>query len=73
MAYIGAESPLVVWTAGSLLEDGLTDTCIHLLGDMEDTEDEALPGQDGSQGFIIYNWFGPFLLGAPSRYLRGRC
>jgi hypothetical protein len=73
MAYIGTERDLAVWMAGAPHEDGLTETCIHLLGDDEESEEETYNRSEPSRGFIIQDWFGPFLLGPPSRFLRGRC
>jgi|YelNatPaOPRAMG01_1025707.scaffolds.fasta_scaffold172041_1 hypothetical protein len=73
MAYIGTERGQAVWFAGGLQDDGLTDTCICLLGGEEDPENGAQHGSKESRGFIIHDWFGPFLLGPQSRYMRGRC
>ncbi|MDI6852603.1 MAG: hypothetical protein QME75_03220 [Deltaproteobacteria bacterium] len=73
MAYIGTERELAMWMAGAPHEDGLAETCIYLLGDDGDPGDEAYSRSEPSRGFIIQDWFGPFLLGPPSRFLRGRC
>ncbi len=73
MAYIGTEGYLAIWMAGALQDDALAENCIHLLGGEEDTEEEDQHSSEASRGFIIQDWFGPFLLGPQSRFLRGRC
>ena len=73
MAYIGTERDLAAWLAGALQEDALAETCIHLLGEDDNSEEETYRPSEPSRGFIIQDWFGPFLLGPTSRYLRGRC
>jgi len=74
MAYIGKDKYLAVWTAGAPQDDALAETCIHLLkGEEGPEEDEPHQNSDDSRGFIIHDWFGPFLLGPQSRFLRGRC
>jgi len=72
MAYIGADGYLTAWVVGSLQEDVLANSCIHLLEAAEPAEEEN-PSSEPSRGFIIQDWFGPFLLGPSSRFLRGRC
>ncbi len=73
MAYIGSDPYLASWYVGRLAEDMLAESCIFLLGQGEaEAECEPQAG-DASQGYIIRDWFGPFLLGPASCYLRGRC
>jgi hypothetical protein len=72
MAYIGTDRYMAVWTAGDLHDDALADSCIHLLG-AEDEAEGSQTSSEESRGFIIEDWFGPFLLGPQSRFLRGRC
>lgn len=73
MAYIGTDRYLAAWMAKAFQEDALAESCIHLLGEEEDSGEETYQRSEPSLGFIIQDWFGPFLLGPPSRYLRGRC
>jgi hypothetical protein len=73
MAYIGTEGYLAMWKAGALQEDALAETCVYLFGNEEEPEEGPQPSGEGSRGFIIQDWFGPFLLGPQSRFLRGRC
>ena len=72
MAYIGNEGYLAMWKLGALEDDALADSCVYLLGE-EEPQEGAPSSDDGSRGFIIQDWFGPFLLGPQSRFLRGRC
>ncbi len=73
MAYIGGEGYLAAWVAGPLREDTLNDCCIRLLEAQDEVEEEQPLASEPSRGFIIRDWFGPFLLGPASRFLRGRC
>lgn len=71
MAYLGSDLDLVAWAwvreAGESLED------TWLVSGPEDGDAGEPAEEDSPRGFIIRNWFGPFLLGPVSRYLRGRC
>ncbi len=75
MAYTGSDGYLAAWVAGALREDILAECCIHLLEarELNDSSDQDGLAHEPSRGFIIRDWFGPFLLGPPSRFLRGRC
>jgi len=76
MAYIGDEGFFAAWAATILTGDDLSQTSVLLLGGSvdsgEQTEPEGLAAEP-TRGFIIRDWFGPFLLGPPSRFVRGRC
>ncbi len=74
MAYIGNESYLAAWAAGTLTGDKLSQTSVLLLGrEPVDQEEQESLAPEPTQGFIIQDWFGPFLLGPASRFVRGRC
>jgi hypothetical protein len=73
MAYIGTEGYLAMWMARALQDDALAETCVYLLGGEEEAGEEDQRSSEASRGFIIQDWFGPFLLGPQSRFLRGRC
>jgi len=68
MAFLDSEADLPLWFPLPLPEDLLAGSYVQFWG--EDSPPEAHPGP---AGFIIHNWFGPFLLASPSRFLRGRC
>ena len=70
MAYIGKEEYVALWLPHSLPVEALSGDSIQLLGAEEEPEPMA---SEPSRGFIIEDWFGPFLLGPPTRFLRGRC
>ena len=70
MAYIGKEEYSPMWLPEDLPADVLANSGIQLLGAEEESEPTAA---EPSRGYIIQDWFGPFLLGPPTRFLRGRC
>jgi hypothetical protein len=70
MAYIGKEDYMAFWLPEDLPVDSMAGNSIQLLGGEEEPEPMA---SEPSRGFIIQDWFGPFLLGPPTRFLRGRC
>lgn len=76
MAYIGDEGFFAAWAAGILTGDDLSQTSVLLLGGSVDQgeqgEQESL-ATEPTRGFIIRDWFGPFLLGPSSCFVRGRC
>jgi len=73
MAYLGSDAYQAAWVVSTLKEDTLAETSVLLMGEAESQEDEGHPAPEPSRGFIIQDWFGPFLLGPASRFLRGRC
>jgi hypothetical protein len=72
MAYIGEEAPAPVWLPESLPEEILAESFIEILNTEADGENVSEPGEP-SFGFIVRDWFGPYLLSPPTRFLRGRC
>jgi len=68
MAFLDHDAGLPLWLPQPVPEDALTGSSIQLV--MEESPPEA---PSGPTGYIIRNWFGPFLLASPSRLLRGRC
>lgn len=73
MAYIGSDVYLSAWATGNLEADKLAESSVYLLETPEDQEEQESLGTEPTSGFIVQDWFGPFLLGPASRYLRGRC
>lgn len=71
MAYIDKDDCFPVWVPEPLPDDLFSGIPVEVLGQLGEGEPEALHQEDC--GFIIQGWFGPFLLGPPSRLLRGRC
>lgn len=72
MAYIGKEEYAPVWLPESLPEEILAESFIELLNNAPDLEDAPQP-EEPNFGFIVQDWFGPFLLSPPTRFLRGNC
>ena len=73
MAHTGDEGYLAAWAAAILTGDELSQTSVLLLGESADQGEPEGLAPEPTRGFIIQDWFGPFLLGPPSRYVRGRC
>ena len=73
MAYIGDEGFFAAWAASVLTGDEISQTSVLLLGDSADQGEQESLSNEPTRGFIIQDWFGPFLLGPASRFVRGRC
>ena len=73
MAYIGDDGFFAAWAAGTLTGDKLSQTSVLLLGESADQGEQESMVTEPTRGFIIQDWFGPFLLGPASRFVRGRC
>jgi hypothetical protein len=73
MAYIGDDGFFAAWAAGTLTGDKLSQTSVLLLGESADQGEQESLSTEPTRGFIIQDWFGPFLLGPVSRFVRGRC
>lgn len=72
MAYIGKEEYAPVWLPESLPEEILAESFIELLNTEAGLGDVPQP-EEPNFGFIVQDWFGPFLLSPPTRFLRGNC
>ena len=73
MAYIGDDFYLAAWATSTLTGDKLSQTSILLLEESADQGEPENIEAEPTRGFIIQDWFGPFLLGPTSRFVRGRC
>ena len=72
MAYIGKDEHIPIWLPESLPEEILAESFIELLNTEAQVEDASEPGESNF-GFIVRDWFGPYLLSPPTHFLRGRC
>lgn len=72
MAYIGKDEHTPIWLPESLPEEILAESFIALLN-VEATFEAASAPEEPNLGFIVQDWFGPYLLSPPARGLRGRC
>ena len=72
MAYVGKEEHFPIWLPESLPEEIVAESFFELVNVEADAEDAPHP-EDPNFGFIVRDWFGPFLLSPPTRFLRGQC
>ncbi len=71
MAYYDRDEHILLWLVTALGNDVPTGS-IHLLGTAAEPEADVID-PEASRGYIIRNWFGPFLFGPARRHQRGRC
>ncbi len=70
MARFDNDDDFLVWQAAPLPDDVLTASRIHLFETAAEADvTDAAP----NCGFIVRDWFGPFLFSATGRFLGGRC
>jgi hypothetical protein len=72
MAYIGKDEHTPVWLPESLPEEILAESFIELLNTETPVED-ATEAADANFGYIVRDWFGPYLLSPATHFRRGRC
>jgi hypothetical protein len=72
MAYVGKEEHFPIWLPESLPEEIVAESFFELVNVEANAEDTPHP-EDPNFGFIVSDWFGPFLLSPPTRFLRGQC
>jgi hypothetical protein len=72
MAYIGKGEYSPVWLPESLPGEILADSFIELLNTEAPVQDDSEP-DEANFGFIVRDWFGPYLLSPATHFLRGRC
>ena len=72
MAYIGTEEQAPIWLPESLPEEILAESFIELLNNEAQVEAASEP-ETSRFGFIVHDWFGPYLLSPPTRFFGGRC
>ena len=72
MAYIGTDEFTPIWLPESLPGEILSESFIEVM-DIAAPEVQGPPPDEPSCGFIVQDWFGPFLLSPPTRFLRGQC
>jgi hypothetical protein len=72
MAHKGKEEHFPIWLPESLPEEIVAESFFELLRAEADEESTPHP-EEPNFGFIVRDWFGPFLLSPPTRFLKGQC
>lgn len=72
MAYFDREEYILFCLAAALEDEVPAGSPVTLMGAAAEPEAEVID-PESYRGYIIRDWFGPFLFGPSSRYLRGRC
>ncbi len=72
MAYLDHDDYFLVWLAQPLPDDVLTASSIHLLETAAEPKADVTDAEPAC-GFIVRDWFGPFLFSAAGRFPGGRC
>jgi hypothetical protein len=72
MAYSSKEEHFPIWLPESLPEEMVAESFVELLNGEVDEETTSRP-EDPNFGFVVQDWFGPFLLSPPTRFLKGQC
>jgi hypothetical protein len=72
MAYSVKDNKPPIWLPESLPEEILAESFIELINAAADIVAASEP-EEPNFGFIVRDWFGPYLLSPPSRCLRGNC
>jgi len=63
---------LAAASRGQIPEEILAESFIELLNVEAEVEGDSEP-EASNFGFIVHDWFGPYLLSPPTRFLRGHC
>ena len=72
MAYFDRDEYILFWLAAALGDEVPAGSPINLTGPAAEPE-AAVIDPESYRGYIIRDWFGPFLFAPASRGLRGRC
>jgi hypothetical protein len=72
MAYLDRDEYILFWLKAALGEEVPAGAPNHLMASAAEPQ-AAVIDSESLQGYIIRDWFGPFLLAPSSRCLRGRC
>jgi hypothetical protein len=72
MAYFDRDDNFLVWLAEPLPDEVWTASGNYLLGTSRNQEAEVAEAEPVC-GYIIQDWFGPFLFGPVARVMRGNC
>ncbi len=71
MANLDRDEYIPVWLPHWLPDEVLEEVYTGILAATERNSQSM--AEDHTDGYIIRDWFGPFLLSPPTRFSRGRC
>ena len=72
MAHVSKEEHFPIWLPETLPDEMVAESFFELLNSEVDEETTSRP-EDPNFGFVVRDWFGPFLLSPPTRFLKGQC
>lgn len=72
MANVSKEEHFPIWLPESLPEEIMAESFFELLN-AEAEGEESSRLQEPNFGFIVRDWFGPFLLSPPTYFAKGQC
>lgn len=72
MAYFDRDEDFLIWLAEPLPDDGWTASSIYLPGTSRNRETRVTKPAPVC-GYIIQDWFGPFLFGPAAWAMHGNC
>ncbi len=73
MAYLDKNEYIPVFLPDWLPSDILEDVYLGVLAGLGAPASEKAGEPEPANGYIIHDWFGPFLLSPPSWFVKGRC
>lgn len=72
MANASKEGQFPIWMPESLPQEMVVENFYELLNAQAEEEPTPNP-EEPNFGFIVRDWFGPYLLSPPTRFLKGQC
>jgi hypothetical protein len=73
MANLDRDEYIPVWLPNWLPDEVLEEVYTGILMATQSPGNGLPEESDPTDGYIIHDWFGPFLLSPPTRFFRGRC
>jgi hypothetical protein len=73
MAHLDRDEDIPAWLPYWLPNEILEEIYLGLLRQASGVRPVLLEDGERANGYIIQNWFGPFLLSPPTHFLRGSC
>ena len=73
MAYLDRDEYIPVWLPHWLPDDILEEIYLGIVAGSHRAPQSLPEEAEGADGYIIQDWFGPFLLSPRTCFVRGRC